>query len=77
MSVPVNPRKHRADSFTIDEDSVDLLPLAKRAKESTVSDTSSEESSQDDRLSRMSQAIKTLIEVINYYIILYDNYKTQ
>lgn len=65
MSAPANPRKHRSDSFTIannDEDSVDFH-VAKRAKEAAVSETGSEQSVEDDRLSRMSQAVKTLIEV--------------
>lgn len=63
MSEVLNPkRKERSDSFTITDDSHDL-PSAKRVKESSVSDTSSEVSAgEDDRLSKMSQAIKTLIE---------------
>jgi hypothetical protein len=41
--------------------SKDLVVLSKRVKGSDESDTSSEEP--DDRLQRMSQAIKTVIEV--------------
>ena len=64
MSAPANTRKHRSDSFTIannDEDSVDFH-VAKRAKETPISETGSEQAVEDDRLSRMSQAVKTLIE---------------
>ncbi len=73
MSEVLNPkRKERSESFTITDDSHDL-PSAKRVKESSVSDTASEVSSgEDDRLNKMSQAIKTLIEVNHYMLHFYN-----
>lgn len=62
MSTVENLKKHRSDSFTITDDASDLPP-AKRVRESAESDTSSVVASEEDRLSKMAQAVKTLIEV--------------
>ncbi len=69
MSEVLNPkRKERSESFTVTDDSHDL-PSAKRV----ISDTASEVSSgEDDRLNKMSQAIKTLIEVNHYMLHFYN-----
>jgi hypothetical protein len=51
--------RSRSDSHTIDDDVE--LPLTKKIKGGEVSETSSED---DDRLQRMAQAVKTVIEVM-------------
>lgn len=63
MSTSENLKKHRADSFTITDDANDLPPF-KRVRESAESDTSSVVAPDEDRLVRMAQAVKTLIEVV-------------
>jgi GTP cyclohydrolase I len=61
MSTLENLKKHRADSFTITDDANDLPP-SKRVRESAESDTSSVVAPDEDRLIRMAQAVKILIE---------------
>lgn len=57
-----NIRKQRARSFN-DEDPEDTdLHLSKKVKDSEMSDTSSEGVAEDDRLARMAEAMKTIIE---------------
>ncbi len=55
----ITGRKH-TNSFV--EEEFDL-PVAKRVKDSDISETSSEDTGEDSKLSRMAQAMKTIIEV--------------
>lgn len=54
----ITGRKH-TNSFV--EEEFDL-PVAKRVKDSDISETSSEDTGEDSKLSRMAQAMKTIIE---------------
>ena len=58
--------KHRSSSFGIeDSDVLEDVHIVKKMKDSDASETSSEETGEDDRLQRMAQAMKTIIEVID------------
>jgi hypothetical protein len=64
ITVNEKANRRRANSFQVNDDSVGM-PASKRIKEmkdSEVSETSSEDMD-DDRLQRMAQAVKTIIEV--------------
>lgn len=67
-----NIRKQRARSFN-DEDPEDTdLHLSKKVKDSEMSDTSSEGVAEDDRLARMAEAMKTIIEVFTLWLSMFD-----
>ena len=57
----ISGRKH-TNSFVEDDQEFDF-PKAKRVKESEVSDTSSEDTAEDNKLTRVAEAMKTIIEV--------------
>lgn len=56
----ITGRKH-TNSFVEDEEFD--LPLAKRVKDSDSSETSSEGTVEDNKIARMAEAMKTIIEV--------------
>ena len=60
----VSGRKH-TNSF-VGDDAEFELPVAKRVKDSEVSETSSEGTADDGKLARMAQAMKTIIEVRHF-----------